>query len=149
MSFRNQSVVGSAKSEVDDRLRRFQTWRSERPFWGGVLLCLAGIVIGWVPAQFLGELMFIGGTFTVIGMVFAALVFLSGVFVLYRPELSTVLGVTGIALSILSLFGALGGLLVGMIVGIVGGNLCIAWKPPEEGVDDQDAASASGSATAD
>lgn len=127
----HQSSFGSVRTTVDDRRERFAEWRRARPFWGGVLLMLAGLVIGWVPAQFAGELMLIGGTFTVIGMVFAAFVFLSGAFALYRPDLATILGISGIALAILSLLGALGGLFVGMLLGIVGGNLCVAWEPPE------------------
>lgn len=141
MSFQSQQTIGSVKSGLDERLERFQEWRSERPFWGGALLMLAGLVIGWVPIQFAAELVFIGGTFTVIGLVFAAFVFLTGVFALHRPELSTILGITGVALSILSLLGALGGLFVGMLIGIVGGNLCVAWKP-EDADEDADAPSA-------
>lgn len=142
MSFQSHSTetIGSVKSELDGRLERFAEWRGERPFWGGALLCLAGLVIGWVPIQFAPELIFVGGSYTVIGLVFAAFVFLSGAFVLHRPDLSTILGVSGVALSILSLLGALGGLFVGMLIGIVGGNLCVAWKP-----DDAAEASAEGS----
>ncbi|MFB6172614.1 MAG: DUF6114 domain-containing protein [Haloarculaceae archaeon] len=140
-SFEPLHAAGSVRSGVDDRRSRFATWRSQRPFWGGVLLCLAGLVIGWVPAQFAGELMFVGGTFTVIGLVFAAFVFLAGAFALYRPDLSTILGISGVALAILSLLGALGGLFVGMLVGIVGGNLCVAWTPPDRGDARDDAPS--------
>lgn len=115
---------------LDERLATFNDWREPRPFWGGVLLMLAGLVIGWVPIQFATELAVIGGAFTVVGLVFAVMVFLTGAFVLARPEMSTIFGVLGIALSILSLVGALGGLFIGMIIGIAGGNLCIAWQNP-------------------
>lgn len=142
MSFQSQQTIGSVKSGLDERLERFSEWRSERPFWGGALLMLAGLVIGWVPIQFAAELVFIGGTFTVIGLVFAVFVFLTGAFALHRPDLSTILGITGVALSILSLLGALGGLFVGMLIGIIGGNLCVAWKPEDadEDADDPSAA---------
>ena len=142
MSFQSHETVGSVKSGVDDRLERFEAWRSERPFWGGAMLMLAGLVIGWVPAQFAPELVFIGGTFTIIGLVFAAFVFLTGAFALYRPELSTILGISGVTLSILSLLGALGGLFVGMMIGIVGGNLCVAWQPRDAGDEAEDATAA-------
>ena len=115
---------------LDDRLAKFNEWKEPRPFWGGVLLMLAGLIIGWVPIQFATELAVIGGAFTVIGLVFAVMVFLTGAFVLARPGMSTIFGVLGIALSILSLVGALGGLFVGMLIGIAGGNLCIAWQNP-------------------
>ncbi|WP_433627281.1 DUF6114 domain-containing protein [Halomicrococcus sp. NG-SE-24] len=109
----------------------FKEYRSRRPFLGGVLLCVAGLLIGWVPLQFATELIFVGGSYTFIGLFFAAGVFLSGVFTFMRPEFSTQLGIVGVAFSILSLFGALGGLLVGMIIGIIGSSLCISWTPKE------------------
>lgn len=117
---------------VAERRQRFREWRHTRPFAGGSLLILASLVIAWVPAQFAFELLFIGGAYTVIGLVFALLVFLSGAFALARPELSKTFGIAGVAFSILSLVGALGGLLIGMILGIVGGNLCIAWQSDED-----------------
>lgn len=105
-------------------------WRESRPFWGGLLLIVASLLIAWVPMQFAMELFLIGGAFTIVGLAFAVIVFLIGAFALMKPNLSTMLGVTGIAFSILSLIGALGGLLFGTILGIVGGSLCVAWQPP-------------------
>jgi hypothetical protein len=124
------------------RQAAFAAWRAERPFLGGVLLLLAGVVIGYVPLQFAGELIFIGGSFTIIGLVFATFVFLCGAFALWMPEHSTVFGVAGVALAILSLMGALGGLFVGMLLGILGGNLCVAWHPPEGADSTHDEAAA-------
>ncbi|WP_226003998.1 DUF6114 domain-containing protein [Natrinema salinisoli] len=124
------------------RWNRFNVWRSQRPFLGGVLLCLAGILIAWVPMQILPDLLFIGGGMTgflVIGTTFGVFVFLSGVYALYKPEHSREAGVVGVVLSILSLFGSLGGLLFGMLFGIIGGNLCFAWKPAGDRDDEDDA----------
>ncbi|AQL42405.1 hypothetical protein BV210_06615 [Halorientalis sp. IM1011] len=125
------TVPGPIRRRVDDRRSRFDEWKQGRPFLGALLLMIGGAVIGWVPIQFATELAIIGGSFTVIGLVFAAMVFLTGAFVMARPELSTIFGVIGIALSILSLIGALGGLFVGMLIGIIGGNLCVAWRHPD------------------
>jgi len=121
-------IPGPIRRRIDDRMATFNEWREPRPFWGGTLLMLAGIIIGWVPIQFATELAVIGGAFTVVGLIFAVMVFLTGAFVLARPEMSTIFGVVGIALSILSIIGALGGLFVGMLLGIAGGNLCVAWQ---------------------
>ncbi len=98
---------------------------------GSSLLVLGGLLIGYVPVQFTSELMLIGGAFTILGMMFAVLVMFCGLSALAKPELSSIFGVLGIALSTLSLFGALGGLFVGMMVGTMGGILCYAWEPPE------------------
>lgn len=121
------------------RWNRFNDWRRQRPFLGGVLLCLAGLLITWVPMQILPDLLFIGGRMTgflAIGAMFGVFVFLSGVYALYKPAHAHEIGVVAIVLSIFSLFGALGGLLFGMLFGIIGGNLCIAWKPSDDAVDD-------------
>lgn len=109
------------------RWDRFHDWRRGRPFLGGVLLMVSGVLIAYVPLQYAAELLLVGGAFTFVGLVVAVSAFLCGLFALMRPDLSTMIGVTGVAMSILSIFGALGGLVVGMVVGIVGGNLCIAW----------------------
>lgn len=107
------------------------SWRAERPFLGGVLLIVAGLIVGYVPIQFTLELILVGGAYTAIGLLFAVLMFLTGVFALLRPDLSTILGIAGVAFSILSVVGALGGLLVGLLIGIVASNLLISWQPPE------------------
>lgn len=132
------SVAAATDGESDgepSRRARFREWRSNRPFAGGVLLMLAGLLIAWVPLQFAFELLLVGGSYTYIGMIWAIGVFLTGAFVLYRPEFSTIFGVLGVVLSILSLLGALGGLLLGLLLGIVGGNLCVAWSPPAGDAD--------------
>jgi hypothetical protein len=111
---------------------RFRAWRQLRPFWGGLLLTIGGLIIGYVPLQFGRQLLVTGGSFASIGLVFAALVFFCGICALIFPRLSSLLGLLGMVLSTLSLFGALGGLLVGMVVGGIGGLLCFAWEPPED-----------------
>ncbi|ELZ02842.1 DUF6114 domain-containing protein [Natrialba asiatica] len=130
----------STTDRIRSRWDRFTAWRLRRPFLGGLLLCLAGIIITWVPMQILPDLLFVGGELTgflAIGVAFGVLVFLTGVFALYKPAHSDVIGVVGIALSILSLVGSLGGLVFGLLFGILGGNLCLAWKPDEDRVPDR------------
>lgn len=143
----NESVSGAGR--IKGRWRRFNVWRKQRPFMGGVLLCLAGILITWVPMQILPDILFIGGQtagFLAVGAMFGVFVFLTGVFALYRPDLSSMIGAVGVVLSILSLFGSLGGLLVGMLLGILGGNLCIAWRP-DEAIEESDESAAESSRT--
>jgi hypothetical protein len=113
----------------------FTSWRAQRPFAGAALLILAGFIIGAIPIRI--QMTFAGTTKASIGIAFAAMVIACGVFALVKPELSTLIGVTGIAMSILSLIGAFGGLVFGMLVGIVGGSLCVAWQDPNR---DEDAA---------
>jgi hypothetical protein len=81
------------------------------------------VTLGYAPS-----LLFIGNTVALIGLVVSSFVFLTGIFALTKPEYSTVIGYVGIPLSIISLMGALGGLFIGMILGIIGSCLCIAWE---------------------
>jgi len=121
----------SSLSEWVSRPReRYAEWQEPRPVLGGALLILGGMMIGYVPIQFASELMLIGGTYTIIGLVFAVLVSFCGLAVLVKPHLSTLIGALGVILATLSLLGALGGLFVGMIVATAGGVLCYAWEPP-------------------
>jgi len=130
------SVVGLFPEPIQRRIfartDRFNEWREDRPFWGGALLVFAGLLTAWAPIQFSLELALIGRWWTVMGLVFALGMFLSGAFALSRPDLARYFGIAGIAFSVLSLIGALGGYLVGMFIGVFGGNLCLAWNPPEE-----------------
>ncbi|AQL43670.1 hypothetical protein BV210_13590 [Halorientalis sp. IM1011] len=120
--------------EDDERLGgqpgAFARWRSRRPFAGGTLLVLGGMIIAAIPIRLQMISATQGPSFSALGIVFAAMVVACGVFAIVKPQLSTLIGVTGIAMSILSLIGAFGGLVIGMLVGIVGGSLCVAWQEP-------------------
>lgn len=100
-----------------------------RPLLGPLLLIAAGVVIAAVPIRFADLLSIIGGGSPLLGLGFGGALILCAVGIHAAPSFSTELGVLAMALSILSIFGALGGLLVGLLVGLIGGNLCVAWKP--------------------
>lgn len=107
-------------------------WVDRRPFWGGVLMMLASGFIAWVPLN-VSSIVFLGVFVGPVGYLFAGLLFASGLLALRRPDLHDVLGVSGVFFSLLSVFGALGGLFIGMLVGTIGGLLCYSWGPPGEG----------------
>nr|WP_040204656.1 DUF6114 domain-containing protein [Neobacillus jeddahensis] len=109
-------------------LKKFKNWRARRPFWGATLSILSGIIILIVPAQ-LYEIAAAPGSMIVVGLLLGGLTFLMGVLAYFIPRLSTLLGIVGIFTSVLSIMGALGGFLIGTILGIVGGAMMIAWKP--------------------
>ncbi|HEX7066263.1 MAG TPA: DUF6114 domain-containing protein [Bacillales bacterium] len=113
-----------------DQLRnagRFKQWRKRRPFWGATLTFLAGLLILWIPLH-LYMLEFAPGNFAIVGLLFGGLITIIGVMAYIYPQFSTVFGVMTIFLSVISIMGALGGFVVGTILGIVGGSLCIAWR---------------------
>ncbi|MFB6178186.1 MAG: DUF6114 domain-containing protein [Halorientalis sp.] len=100
------------------------------PILGPLVVVVAGVVIAVVPFRFQHLLSMIGGGNTVVGLFFGATMIACGVLGHLKYEFSTELGIVAMVLSILSLFGAFGGLLVGLILGLIGGNLMLAWKPP-------------------
>ncbi|WP_462413356.1 DUF6114 domain-containing protein [Neobacillus sp. Marseille-QA0830] len=107
---------------------RFRNWRARRPFWGATLCILSGLVILWVPAK-LYEVAVAPGSIIFVGFFLGGLTLLLGVLSYIMPRLSTLLGVLAIFSSVLSIMGALGGFLIGTILGILGGAMLIAWKP--------------------
>ena len=103
------------------------------PIIAPLVVIAAGVVIAAVPFQFQQLLSMIGGGNTTVGLMLGGGIVVCGVLGHVRYEFSTELGVVTMVLSVLSLFGAFGGLLVGLVLGIVGGNLLLAWQPnPDE-----------------
>src|SRR5690606_25339929 len=90
---------------------------------------LAGLVISWMPLN-LFPVAFLPGTYIFLGYLFSGLIIATALGALLLPAASTYLGILVILFSILSIFGALGGLIVGAIMGIAGGSLIVAWRPP-------------------
>jgi len=99
------------------------------PILGPVVVIASGLVIAAVPFRFQSLLSIIGGSNPVVGLGFGGALVACAVLAHVKYEFSTELGVVAMVLSLLSLFGALGGLLVGLLLGIIGGNLLMAWKP--------------------
>ncbi|WHY79103.1 DUF6114 domain-containing protein [Neobacillus sp. WH10] len=108
--------------------KRFKNWRARRPFLGATLCVLSGLIILYVPAQ-LYELAATPGNMLFVGFFLGGLTLLMGVLSYIMPRLSPLLGILAIFASVLSIMGALGGFLIGTILGIIGGSMLIAWKP--------------------
>jgi hypothetical protein len=111
---------------------RFASWRHDRPFWGGVLVLLGGLIIGIIPAELALTFALVPSMFMFAGLVFAIFVILCGVFALLRPDFAEFFGAAAILLSIASIVGALGGFGIGMMFGVLGGAMCVAWEDPRE-----------------
>ncbi|MFC4618792.1 DUF6114 domain-containing protein [Camelliibacillus cellulosilyticus] len=107
--------------------KKFKNWRMSRPFWGATLSLLAGLFILWIPLQ-LYAVAFAPGNFAFIGFLFGGLIIILAILGYIFPQFSIVFGVLTIFLAVLSIMGALGGLVIGTILGIIGGSLSIAWK---------------------
>ncbi|ATY85377.1 hypothetical protein CVV65_10945 [Kyrpidia spormannii] len=115
-----------------------------RPRAGLTLVTLAGLLIVWIPAN-LYWLAFVPGSFAFAGLLFGSLVLACGVVGWIMPRYVRLLGVFAIIVSILSIIGALGGMIIGMLLGIIGGALCVAWSPKDRATS-EDAGAGSASA---
>lgn len=113
---------------------KFKQWRSRRPFWGATLTVLAGLMILYIPLH-LYAIAFLPGSLVFVGFIFGGLVLIIGICAYIYPQLSTFFGIATIFLSILSIMGALGGFLIGTILGIVAGACNIAWAKEEIDLD--------------
>lgn len=78
------------------------------------------------PGYFSPFISFIG----MLGTIFGVIVIVSAIMLNRQPKQHVTWGILILIFSILGIFSGLGGYLVGLVLGIVGGALAIAWKPP-------------------
>ncbi|CAM3808427.1 DUF6114 domain-containing protein [Smaragdicoccus niigatensis] len=119
-------VKGERAQEARDWFRDF---RRTRPFWGGLWMVLGGSMILRVSAVSLesavsGGITGFGGWMTGGGLIICGLLVWAG------EEHRFVAGIIGLLLAIASLVVSnLGGFFIGMLFGIIGGAMAIAWGP--------------------
>jgi hypothetical protein len=113
----------------------FRAWRHGRPFWGGLLLLLAGLELLGLPlsgilsrgAVRLVVYIAIGGVF---GVLIGILLITAGIAVWANPAHRVFYGVAGVVLGVASFPASnLGGFFVCMLLAIVGGSIAFAWMP--------------------
>ena len=108
-------------------LARFRDWRRSRPFWGGLLVLAGGLEIIYLPLSPVSQLIaagVVGAQSILVGF----LIVILGPFIWFSPSNRTLAGVLAIIFSISSLvLSNLGGLVIGMMAGIIGGALTLAW----------------------
>ncbi|WP_412750453.1 DUF6114 domain-containing protein [Krasilnikovia sp. M28-CT-15] len=110
--------------------QRFRAWRRRRPFWGGLLLLLAGLELFVSANQTIGDMQVHVGPTGFLSYLLPALLLLCGVLVWITPGQRLFYGIIGLLTSLYSLIGLnLGGFFIGMILGILGGALTLAWAP--------------------
>lgn len=72
------------------------------------------------------------GLFGILDVIFGIIVIVSAMMLNNKPHEHTTWGALIVLFSVLSIFGgAMGGLGVGLILGLIGGVLAITWKPPQ------------------
>ena len=114
----------------------FRNWRHSRPFWGGLLVLLAGLPIIYFPYANLniGTLSLhlatsAGAASLLIGLLMMAL----GVSAWFQPHVRVFAGIAALVLALVSIpMSNLGGFGMGLIPGLLGGTLLCSWAPLKE-----------------
>ncbi len=108
---------------------RFRRWRHARPFAGSILMILAGILMIVGPVS-LFQFAAMAGSLLWAGLLVGGLMLVMGLLAMLVPGYALMTGAIGFVLALVSLLTAtVGGFGIGMILGIIGSALCVAWKP--------------------
>jgi len=126
VALRTMSFKERMQAEQGD----FRLWRLRRPFWGSVLMILASILIlvGPLSPSILRFALLPGSTIWA-ALLVGGLLLVMGIVQMLVPSLSTFTGAVGVVLSLISIIVALGGFVVGMLLGLIGSALGVAWRP--------------------
>lgn len=112
--------------------RGFRTWRHRRPFWGGLLTILSGLQIFASTQLTIGNLQVRVGVEGLQSIVIPVVLVLAGLLIWFMPVHRVFYGVIALVVAVYSLIGVnLGGFVIGLLLGVVGGSLAIAWAPRE------------------
>ena len=106
-------------------------WSGERPWLGGTVTTLGGLAIAVLPNKGF-TVVVLPGVAGLSGFVLGGLIIACGMFMLFSPQLHGILGIAVVLLSLVSFVTTnIGGYVIGLLLGIVGGSLGFAWKPPD------------------
>jgi hypothetical protein len=121
-------------SRVASAWHAFRDWRRSRPFWGGLLLLLAGLELLGIPllsvlahgsvkvVVYIG----IGGVF---GVLIGGLLVACGLLVWFHPVQRVFYAIAGVLLAVASFVATnLGGFFLGMLLGVTGASLSFGWS---------------------
>ncbi|WP_206306486.1 DUF6114 domain-containing protein [Streptomyces malaysiense] len=110
----------------------FRSWRARRPFWGGLLLALAGGEILLTEKASLKVVMHIGMQ-GLAGYLLPGLMALLGLLILFNPAQRLFYSIVGVLVSLGTwVTSNLGGFFVGLLLGVVGSCLAFGWLPDQE-----------------
>jgi hypothetical protein len=130
-----QARAAKARARAASAWRAFRVWRRSRPFWGGLLLLLAGLELIAIPLLsvlahgsvkvviYIG----IGGVF---GVLLGGLLVACGLLTWFHPVQRVFYAIAGVLLALGSFVATnLGGFFVGMLLGVIGASLSFGWAP--------------------
>ena len=119
----------STPSVTLKRPSAWRRWRTSRPFWGALLICLSGAEILLAVKAPLPVVLHVGMQ-GLVGYLIPVVILLCGVLLFVSPAqklfYSTIAAVCALASWATS---NLGGFVLGMVLGLVGSALAFAWAP--------------------
>ena len=132
----------SAPRSRSDRWRRgldaWRQWRHTRPFWGALFVAVGGTEILFTEAVPI-PLAFHIGLQGVAGYLIPVVLLLTGLLLLFHPVQRTFYSLLAIILALgCWITSNLGGFFLGMLAGVIGGSLALAWQqrqPPDQEPD--------------
>ena len=123
--------------------RFFRRWQRSRPFWGGLLIALAGLEMFASTRMTLNGLSFRSGATGLLSLLIPVILVTCGLLLWFTPAQRLFYSVVAAVTAVYSLIGLnLGGFFVGLLLGIVGSALAFAWTPtrpapPRQQADDE------------
>ena len=117
------------------RWQRFRDWRCSRPFWGGLLLALAGLELIAIPllsilARGQVKVVIYIGIGGLAGVLIGGLLVACGLLIWFHPVQRVFYSLAGALLAVGSFIATnLGGFFLGMLLGVIGASLSFGWAP--------------------
>ncbi|MCG5440406.1 DUF6114 domain-containing protein, partial [Micromonospora foliorum] len=110
--------------------RLFRRWQRSRPFWGGLLIALAGLEMFASTRMTLNGLSFHSGATGLLSLLIPIILVTCGLLLWFTPAQRLFYSIVAAVTAVYSLIGLnLGGFFVGLLLGIVGSALAFAWTP--------------------
>jgi hypothetical protein len=109
--------------------RAFRAWRRSRPFWGGLLILLGGAEISLTELAPLKVIIHLGAQ-GLAGEAIPVVMIVCGLLLLFSPEQRLFYAIIAMASAAVSwVTSNLGGFILGLLLGLTGGSMAIAWAP--------------------
>ncbi|MFC4019340.1 DUF6114 domain-containing protein [Micromonospora sp. GCM10011542] len=110
--------------------RSFRRWRQSRPFWGGLIVALAGVEMFGSTRMTLNGLSFHSGATGLLSLLIPVILVTCGLLLWFTPAQRLFYSIVAAVTAVYSLIGLnLSGFFLGLLLGIVGSALAFAWTP--------------------
>ncbi|KIQ66071.1 membrane protein [Kitasatospora griseola] len=109
----------------------FAGWRDRRPFWGGLLVTLAGAEILFTEKAPMHTVIRIG-LLGLAGYIVPALMVLCGLLLIFHPVQRVFYSLVAVLATLGSwITSNIGGFFIGLLLGLVGSTLAFGWLPEQ------------------